>query len=66
VVAREQQLAMGYLQAENRLLREHLGSSRLQFTDGEPRLLAEKAEPLGRGALAELLLPLLLRVTARS
>ena len=49
-----QQLAIGYLQAENRVLRERLGTGRLRFTDAERRLLAEKGEGLGRTMLAEL------------
>ena len=53
-ISRRRQLAIGYLQAENQVLRERIGSSRLRFTDGERRLLAEKAEPLGRCALAQL------------
>src|ERR1019366_5509171 len=42
------------LQAENRVLRERLGTRRLRFTDAERRLVAEKAEGLARTMLAEL------------
>jgi hypothetical protein len=53
-IHRRQQLAMAYRQAENRVLRERLGTGRLRFTDAERRLLAEKGEALGRTLLAEL------------
>jgi hypothetical protein len=53
-IHRRQHLAIAYLQAENRVLRERLGSGRLRFTDAERRLLAEKGEGLGRTILAEL------------
>ncbi len=53
-IHRRQQLAIAYLQAENRVLRERLGSGRLRFTDAERRLLAEKGEGLGRTMLADL------------
>ena len=53
-IHRRQQLAIAYLQAENRVLRERLGTGRLRFTDAERRLLAEKGEGLGRTMLAEL------------
>ena len=43
-----------YLQAENRALREQLGSKRIRWTDAQRRLLAEKARAVGRRALAEL------------
>jgi hypothetical protein len=32
-IHRRQQLAIAYLQAENRVLRERLGTGRLRFTD---------------------------------
>jgi hypothetical protein len=41
-IHRRQQLAIAYLQAENRVLRERLGTGRLRFTDADRRLLAEK------------------------
>jgi transposase InsO family protein len=53
-VHRRQQLAITYLQAENRVLRERLGTKRLRFSDAERRLLAERGEGLGRTMLAEL------------
>ena len=53
-IHRRQQLAIAYLQAENRVLRERLGTGRLRFTDAERKLLAEKGEGLGRTMLAEL------------
>ena len=46
--------AIAYLRAENRVLRAHLGTKRLRFTDAERRLLAEKGKPLGRKLLAEM------------
>jgi hypothetical protein len=52
-IHRRQQLAIAYLQAENRVLRERLGTGRLRFTDAERRLLAEKGQGLGRTMLAE-------------
>jgi putative transposase len=53
-IHRRQHLAIARLQAENRVLRERLGSGRLRFTDAERRLLAEKGEGLSRTMLAEL------------
>jgi hypothetical protein len=53
-IHRRQQLAIAYLQADNRVLRERLRTGRLRFTDAERRLLAEKGEALGRTLLAEL------------
>jgi putative transposase len=53
-IHRRQQLAIAYLQAENRVLRQRLGTPRLRFTEAERKLLAEKAEGLGRTLLAEL------------
>ena len=38
-------------EAENRVLRERLGTGRLRFKDAERRLLAEKGEGLGRTML---------------
>jgi putative transposase len=51
---RRQQLGITYLQAENRVRRERLGTKRLRFTDGERRLLAERGKGLGRTMLTEL------------
>jgi hypothetical protein len=53
-IHRRQQLAIAYLQAENRVLRERFGTGRLRLTDAERRLLAEKGQGLGRTLLAEL------------
>jgi putative transposase len=53
-IHRRQQLAIAYRQAENQVLRTHLGPKRLRFTDAERRrLLGEKGKPLGRKRLAE-------------
>ena len=51
---RKQKMAIDYLLAENRVLRERLGPKRLQFTDPERRLLARNAKPIGRDLLAEI------------
>ena len=53
-VNRHQLIAIEYLKAENRLLRERLKGKRLRFTDAERALLARKAKALGRKALLEL------------
>jgi putative transposase len=39
-VNRSQQDVIDYLQAENRILREHLGGRRLQLSDAQRSLLA--------------------------
>ena len=49
-----QQHAVDYLIEENRILREHLGSRRIRFTDDQRRRLAVKAKTLGRKVLAEI------------
>jgi transposase InsO family protein len=41
-----------YLRAENRLLREKLGTKRIRLTDAERRQLATLGKPLGRRGLA--------------
>ncbi len=51
-INRRQLAAIDYLRAENRVLREQLGSGRLRFTDGQRRQLADKAKALGRAGLA--------------
>jgi hypothetical protein len=43
-----------YLQEENRVLREQLGSRRLRFTDAQRRRLAAKAKTLGRRVLRDI------------
>ncbi len=51
-VNRRQLAAIEFLRAENRVLRQQLGDRRLRFTDGQRRLLADKARALGRAGLA--------------
>ena len=51
-VNRRQLAAIEYLRTENRVLREQLGPKRRRFTDGQRRLLAERAKALGRAGLA--------------
>ncbi len=45
---RSQQDVIGYLQEENRILREQLGGNRLLFTDAQRRRLAAKAKRVRR------------------
>ena len=47
-VNRSQQDVIEYLQAENRVLRQHLGGKRLLFTDSQRRRLAAKAKAIGQ------------------
>ena len=47
-VNRSQQDVIDYLQAENRILREHLGGRRLRLSDAQRRLLAIAAMRVGR------------------
>jgi len=49
-----QQDVIDYLQEENRVLREQLGSKRLRFNKGQRRRLAVHARKLGWGMLHEL------------
>ena len=49
---KQQREVIDYLQAENRVLREQLGSRRLRFTDDQRIRLAAKAKSLGRRARA--------------
>jgi putative transposase len=51
---REQQKVIEYLKEENRVLREHLGTKRLRFTDEQRRRLAVKGKDLGTKILREL------------
>ena len=51
-ISRRQQDVIDYLQEENRILREHNGDRRLQFTDAQRRRLAAKARKLSRKVLA--------------
>lgn len=46
-VNRHQRDVIGYLQEENRALREQLGGKRLRFTDRQRRRLAAKAKTIG-------------------
>ena len=48
---RHQQAAIDYLLEENRVLKEHLGTKRIRFTDQQPLRLALKGKALGRKAL---------------
>lgn len=52
-IHREQQLAIEYLQAENKVLRAYVPGKRLLLTDDQRRLLAVKGKTLGRKLLAE-------------
>jgi putative transposase len=47
-----QQRTIDYLVAENRVLREQIGSRRLRFADDQRRRLAVKAKEIGRNALS--------------
>jgi transposase InsO family protein len=51
---RSQQQVIAYLLEENRVLKAHLGGSRLRLTDTERRRLAALAHPLGRKRLKEI------------
>ena len=50
----QQRDVIDYLQEENRVLREQLGSRRLRFTDDQRPRLAAKARTLGRRLLREI------------
>ena len=52
-VNRHQLDIIGYLRAENRVLKEHLGGRRLRLTDTQRRRLAAKGYGLGRRGLRE-------------
>src|SRR5687767_8803773 len=49
-----QQRAVDYLLEENRVLREHLGTRRIRFTDDQRRRLAVRAKALGRKVLTQI------------
>ncbi|MEZ6049629.1 MAG: hypothetical protein R3C11_29420 [Planctomycetaceae bacterium] len=51
---REQQEVIEYLQTENRVLREKLGTKRILLTDDQRRRLAVKGKVLGRKLLSEI------------
>jgi hypothetical protein len=53
-VYRHQLIAIEYLQAENRLLKERLRGKRIRFTDVERVLLARKANAVARKVLLTL------------
>jgi putative transposase len=53
-VNRHQLDVIGYLQEENRIIKERPGGRRIRFTDAERRRLARKAYALGRKVLTEL------------
>ena len=50
----QQQEVIDYLQEENRVLHEQLGSRRLRLNDDQRRRLAVRAKKLGRRVLNEL------------
>jgi hypothetical protein len=50
----QQQEVIDYLQEENRVLHEQLGSKRLRLNDDQRRRLAVRAKKLGRRVLHEL------------
>ncbi len=52
-IHRRQQLAIAYLQAENRVLRERLGTGRLRLTGPRTPAPGREAPGLGRTMLAE-------------
>ena len=53
-VNRHQLEIIDYLKAENRILREQLGTTKVRFTDDQRRRLAVKGRVLGRRLLAQL------------
>ena len=53
-INREQQRMIEYLQAENKVLREMLGESRLRFNDDQRRRLAAKGKEVGRKGLLQI------------
>lgn len=53
-MTRRERAALEYLLAENRVLREQLGTRRPRFTDRQRRLLAAKGRALGRKGLRQL------------
>ena len=52
--SREQQRAIEYLSAENRVLREQVGKKRILLTDDQRRRLAVKGKDLGRKGLSSI------------
>ena len=53
-IHRHQQEVIGYLETENRVLREKLGEKRILLNDDQRRRLAVKGKVLGRKALEEI------------
>ena len=53
-INQQQREVIDYLQTENRVLREQLGTSRLRFTDDQRVRLAAKAKHLRRRVLQEI------------
>lgn len=53
-LCREQEGVIGYLQEENRVLRELIGNKRLRFTDAQRRRLARRGKLVGSRRLREL------------
>ena len=53
-INQQQRDIIDYLQEENRVLREQLGSRRVRFTNDQRIRLAAKAHTLGRRMLAEI------------
>jgi putative transposase len=53
-INQQQQSAIQYLIAENRILREKIGQKRILLTDNQRRRLAIKGKVLGRKILAEI------------
>src|SRR6267378_1583902 len=53
-INQQQRDVIDYLQEENRVLREQLGTRRLRFTDAQRRRLAAKAKTLGRRVLRDI------------
>ena len=51
---REQGTVIEYLKEENRVLREHIGSKRIRFSDSQRRRLARKGKLVGRRGLSNL------------
>jgi len=54
IINDQQQLEMDYLKEENRILREQLGSKRIQLTDDQRRRLAILGKALGHKVLSEI------------
>ena len=51
---REQGTVIEYLKEENRVLREHIGSKRIRFSDSQRTRLARKGKLGGRRGLSNL------------